>query len=352
MTSDKRKKLSLKNAIQYLLSLSIAAVFLYIAFRGVDLNKVFGIVSGASFFWIGVLIVSLLLSHYLRAVRWKIIISSVKKDASIKNLFGSMMVGYGVSCVVPRLGELTRAVLMGKWEGLSRTSMFGTVILERIIDVIFLGLSILISIFIWSDNIYSNFPWLKTTLYITAFLVAFIFLFLFLVIRYKEKFYSILTKIIGRFSLKLAHKSGYIFEMLVQGFLSLKGVKSYFITILLSVLIMLNYALSAYLGFYVLGMQNYGVPVTYTMAWVLMTISAIGVVIPTPGGIGSYEMLSKTTLVLLFGFGESISLAYAILTHIISTVLFIFTALISFFVLNKQHENLFKVIETTDIEEL
>ncbi len=352
MTSDKKKKLSLKNALQYLLSLLLAAVFLIAAFEGVDLRKVLGIVSGASIFWIIILFASMLLSHYLRAIRWKIIISSVKKEASIKNLFGSLMVGYGVSCVVPRLGEVTRAVLIGKWEGLSRTSMFGTVILERIIDVIFLGLSILISLFIWSDNIYSNFPWLKLTLYITALSVALVFIFLFLIVRYKEKFYSYLTKFIGRFSEKLAHKSGYIFEMLVKGFLSLKGVKSYLITILLSVLIMLNYGLNAYLGFYALGMQNYGIPVTYTMAWVLMSISAIGVVIPTPGGIGSYEILSKTTLVLLFGFGESISLAYAILTHIISTVLFIFGALISFFILNKQHENLFKVIETTDIENL
>ncbi|MHB1686494.1 MAG: lysylphosphatidylglycerol synthase transmembrane domain-containing protein [Ignavibacteriaceae bacterium] len=353
MTSDNRqKKFRLRNAFKYLLSLLLAAVFLYIAFRGVDVSKVFQTVSNASIFWIVVFAVSVMLSHLLRAVRWKIIISSVKKDASLKKLFGSMMVGYGVSCVIPRLGEVTRAVLIGKWENLSRTSMFGTVILERIIDVIFLGLAVLISIIIWSDNIYSNFPWLKSALYITAFLVALAFIFLFLVIKYKEKFYNILIKIIGRFSAKYAHKSAYIFEMLIQGFLSLKGVKNYFLTIALSILIMLNYALSSYIGFYTLGMQNQlGINVTFGMAWVLMSISAIGVVIPTPGGVGSYEALSKATLVLLFGFGESISLAYAILTHIISYILFIFTALLSFFILNKQHENLFKVIET-DLEEL
>ena len=51
------------------------------------------------------------------------------------------MVGYGVNCVTPKLGEVTRAVLLGKWEKLSRSSMFGTVILERVIDLISLGLS-------------------------------------------------------------------------------------------------------------------------------------------------------------------------------------------------------------------
>ncbi|HUX94047.1 MAG TPA: lysylphosphatidylglycerol synthase transmembrane domain-containing protein [Ignavibacteriaceae bacterium] len=349
MISDNTKKIfKLRNAFKYLFSLLLAAVFLYIAFRGVDVSKVFQIVSNASIFWIIIFAISVMFSHFLRAVRWKIIIGSVKKDASLKNLFGSMMVGYGVSCVIPRLGEVTRAVLIGKWENLSRTSMFGTVILERIIDVIFLGFAVLISIIIWSDNIYSNFPWLKSALYITAFLVAIAFFFLFLIIKYKEKFYNILIKIIGRFSEKYAHKAGYIFDMLIKGFLSLKGVKNYLLAILLSILIMVNYAFSSYLGFYTLGMQNHHL--TFGMAWVLMSISAIGVVIPTPGGVGSYEALSKATLVLLFGFGESISLAYAILTHIISYILFIFTALLSFFILNKQHENLFKVIET-DLEE-
>ena len=82
-----------------------------------------------------------------------------------------------------------------------------------------------------------------------------------------------------------------------------------------------------------------------------MSISAIGVVIPTPGGTGSYHALAKSTLVLLFGFSEIISLAYAFLTHIITYFFYIFSALIIFFVLNKQHDKLLKVVET-EIEEL
>lgn len=352
MTLDKRQeKFKLKSIIKYLFPLILATIFLFIAFRGVKVNKVLETISKASILWIVIFIISVMFSHYLRALRWKIIISSVKKDAKMKNLFGSLMVGYGVSCAVPRLGEVTRAVLIGKWENLSRSSMFGTVILERIIDVIFLGLAVLISFIIWSDNIYSNFPWLKSALYITTVLVILVFIFLFFIIKYKEKFYNSLIKIIGKFSEKYAHKSAYIFEMLIQGFLSLKGMKNYFFVFTLSSFIMINYALSAYIGFYTLGMQNSGIHITFGMAWVLMSISAIGVVIPTPGGVGSYEALSKATLVLLFGFGESISLAYAILTHVISYILFIFTALISFYILNKQHENIFKVIET-DIENL
>ncbi len=351
MTSDKTKKKNwISKSVKFILPLGLSIIFLYIAFYDEDINKIIAILSNASIFWIVILLITMLFSHYLRAVRWKVILNSVKPNASIINIFGAVMVGYGVSCVVPRLGELSRAVVLGKWEKLSRSSMFGTVILERIIDIIFLGLTVIVSVIIWSEDLYVKFPWLKSTLYITIILMAAVILFIYFLIKFREKFYGLIVKILSKFSEKLAHKAAYIFDMMTVGFASLKGKKNYFYTILLSALIMMVYALSAYIGFYTLGMENIK-HVTYAMAWVLMSISAIGVVIPTPGAIGSYEALSKAALVLLFGFGESISLAYAILTHILSYFLFIFTALLFFFVLNKHHDNLIKVVET-ELEEL
>lgn len=348
MTSDKQEKRIVKrDIINFILSLILTAVFLYIAFYNVDFGEVLATVSRASIFWMVIFIIVLILSHYLRAVRWKIIISSVKPDTSMKNLFGALMVGYGVNCVIPRLGEITRAVLLGKWERISRSSMFGTVILERVIDVIFLGLSVIAAALIYNGNIYLSFPWLKTTLYITSGLIAAFLIFLFLVVRLKEKFYGVIINLLGKISENLAHKAVYIFRMLTEGFASLKGTKNYILTFLLSVLIMLFYALNTYVGMIMIGMHS----VNFGMAWILMSISAIGVVIPTPGGTGSYHALAKSALVLLFGYGEVISLAYAFLTHIISYFLFIIFALVIFFVLNRYHDNLIKVVET-EMEEL
>ena len=336
----------MKGSLKYIISIILTAVFLYIPFRGVDLKQVIQFVSHASVLWILVFVISNLTSHFLRTLRWKVILSSVKKDTSLKNLFGSIMIGYGVSCVVPRLGEVTRAVLIGRWENLSKSSMFGTVILERVIDLIFFCLAVFLSAILWSGNIYIKFPWLKSALYLTTLFMVLAFFFLFLVIRYKENFYNSVIKILGFFSGKIAHKSVYVFEMLIQGFSSLKGTKNYILTIILSVLIMLNYALNSYIGFYILGMQD---NVTFGMAWVLMSIGSIGVIIPTPGGLGSYQLIATAVLTILFYFPQAESLAYAVLTQFISYFLFIFTALILFFLLNKRKENLFKIIES-DIE--
>ena len=344
MTSgNKKKNNQIRSVLNFTLPVLLSIIFLYIAFYNSDLNKVFQFVSHPSVFWIIIFILSTLLSHFLRAVRWKVILHSVKKDVSVKNAFGALMIGYGVNFVVPRVGEISRAALIGKWEGLSRSSMFGTVIIERVIDVIFLGLTLLLSVYL-SNDLFISFPWLKSTLYVTFGLMLMAILFLYLTIRLKEKFYSIIIKVVSRFSVKLAANAAHIFEMLTEGFASLKGIRNYILTILLSVGIIFIYALTAYIGFFTLGMQDMGIPVNFKLGWILMSISAIGTVIPTPGGTGSYHALAKSVLVL-FGFGLNISLAYAFLTHIISFFLIIFLALISFFLLNKQHIKLLEVVK-------
>jgi glycosyltransferase 2 family protein len=342
-SGNKKRNVQIRRVLNFTLPVFLSVIFLYIAFYNSNLNEVFQYVSHPSVFWIIVFILTTLFSHYLRAVRWKVILHSVKKDVSVKNAFGALMIGYGVNFVVPRMGEISRAALIGKWEGLSRSSMFGTVIIERVIDVIFLGLTLLLSVYL-SKDLFVSFPWLKSTLYITFFLMVIAIVFLYLTIRLKEKFYNVIIKLVSRFSVKVAAKAAHIFGMLTEGFASLKGTRNYVLTILLSCGIMFVYALTTYIGFYTLGMQNMGIPVNFKLGWILMSISAIGAVIPTPGGTGSYHALAKSVL-LLFGFTVNVSLAYAFLTHIISFFLIIILALISFFLLNKQHLGLLKLVK-------
>jgi hypothetical protein len=265
------------------------------------------------------------------------------------NLFGALMIGYGVNCVTPKLGEVTRAIMIGRYENLSRSSMFGTVIVERVIDIISMGLAVLISAFIWGGNLYNTFPWLEATLYITAVILAAVLMMIYLSVKLKEKFYGYILKLAGKVSSKIAERLGYIFEMLIQGFMSLKGTKNYLMTFISSVVILLIYAITSYVGFFMLEMQSIK-DVTFAMGWVVMSISAIGVIIPTPGATGSYHALAKSTLVLLFRFDGKIGAAYAFLTHIISYILFIVIALIMYFSLNKQHISLLNIFKTNSEE--
>lgn len=351
MTSDKKNKFRKAGlVINYGFSILLAVIFLYIAFNDVNFGDVLNIVSQANIAWVVVFILVTMLGHYLRAVRWKFILNSVKPNTSMTNLFGALMVGYGVNCVTPKLGEVTRAVLIGKWEKLSRSSMFGTVILERVIDIISLGLSVVIALFLTSVNLSEKFPWLLTSLYITAGVIFLSIVILTMILNSREKFSDFIIKFVGKVSHKLAKKIAYIFTMLAEGFASLKGTKNYFWTIFLTVIITFTYACGSFTAFYMLNMQKI-MPITFAMGWVVMSISAIGVIIPTPGSTGSYHTLAKSTLVLIFGFGDTISAAYAFLSHIIGYIIFIVTALIMFFIVNKQKENLIKLVETEIQEE-
>lgn len=350
MISDNVKKIpALRGVINFLISVGLAVLFLYLAFSDVNFSEVMELVSQASILWVIIFAASIMLGHYVRALRWKFILHSVKPDVKMWNLFGALMIGYGVNCVTPKLGEVTRAIMIGRYENLSRSSMFGTVIVERVIDIISLGSAVLISAFIWSASLYEAFPWLEAALYISAIILFVILLIIYLSVKLKEKFYGYVIKLMGKISSKLAERLGYIFEMLIQGFTSLKGTKNFVLTFITSIIILFIYGLTSYLGFFMLDMQS-GNNVTFAMGWIVMSISAIGVVIPTPGATGSYHALAKSTLVLLFGFGETISAAYAFLTHIISYFLFILVALIMYFVLNKQHTSLINIFKSNSEE--
>jgi len=346
LTSDSKNKFGKTGVlINYGLSIILSLVFLYVAFHDVDFGEVLQYVAHANLFWVFIFIVVTMLGHYIRAVRWKYILNSVKPDTSMKNLFGSLMVGYGVNCVTPKLGEVTRAVLIGKWEGLSRSSMFGTVILERIIDIITMGVSILVALFLTGVSLSEKFPWLISSLYVMAAVAILSIVVVYFVLRSREKFSEFIIKLIGRISGRLAERIAYIFTMLAEGFASIKGTKNYFWTVFWSIVIIVLYAYGSYVGMLMLDMQKTQ-PITFAMGWIIMSISAIGVMIPTPGSTGSYHTLAKSTLVLILGFGETISAAYAFLTHIIGYILFIITALIMFFLVNKQKDNLLQVVET------
>jgi len=68
--------------------------------------------------------------------------------------------------------------------------------------------------------------------------------------------------------------------------------------------------------------------VTFSLAWILMTVSSFGVVIPTPGGTGPYHMISIFVLTRLYNFNYETSAAYSILTHFISYIAFIISSLV------------------------
>lgn len=325
----------IKKTLGYLFPIVLMVLFLYLAFKNIDFSRVLEILKTISITWFFVYILVWFFSHLARAYRWKIITRSVKEDTSMVNLFGATMVGYGVNCVVPRLGELYRGLFLGRWENISRSSMVGTIVLERVIDILVLGFSVLISVAIYSGDLLEEVTWLKSTLYLGFILIFALIAFLYLIVKFKEKFYNVILKLVGRISGKLADGLGRAFHLLTDGFASLKGGKNFVLVVFMSITIMLLYGITAYIGFLILHMEQFQ-DVNFAMAWIVMTISAFGVIIPTPGATGSYHLIVISVLVGIFNFSSEISGAYALITHAITYVLFILSTIILTYFINKR----------------
>lgn len=350
LTSDNRRK-SFKILLTYVLPIIIMILLLYYAFMDVEFDKMLASIQDVSFFWLFIFIICFYLSHYLRALRWKEIISPIKKDTSTRNLFASTMIGYGVNCVVPRLGEVYRPSFLGKWEGISRSALFGTIVIERIIDLILLAVSVIISGFLYEGSLYNDIPFLKTALIIGTISTFIPIIIILLIIKYKEPFYKIIVNFVARFSIKFSQKLQHFFEMLTQGFSTIKSFKSFMIILAYSIAIMFIYGLNSLFAFYMLNVFD----VNYSIAFIVMSISAFGIVVPTPNGTGSYHVLCILSITKL-GYDKDFAAAYALFSHFITTIAFIVTTFLVTIYVNKKVElnnkaNFWNVLKIKKLDE-
>lgn len=337
MTSGKKGSL-LTEASGVVFSIILSVIFLYIAFQGIDTDSFLHAFDNVNYFYVVLFALSILSAHYIRAIRWKVMLKSVKPDVSVHHSFGAIMIGYGVNNAIPRLGEVSRAILLGQYEQISRSSILGSIVLERIIDIILFGLAVLLAGILYEGNLYQSFPWLKTTFFFGIIFMAGLITIVVLSVKYRERFYTTVIKFIQKFSPTLAKNLGIIFEKMIIGFNCLQSTSAFVSVLVLSALIMINYGVNSYIGFLMLDMQKI-VPVNLTMAWVVMSIGGIGVMIPTPGGIGSYHSITKAVLTLLYPFPSGISVAYAVLTHGISYVIHSVVAAFYFLMFRIRYKN-------------
>ncbi|MDO9028727.1 MAG: lysylphosphatidylglycerol synthase transmembrane domain-containing protein, partial [Candidatus Roizmanbacteria bacterium] len=174
----------IKTFLRYFISSILTVGFLYFAFRGTDFGKIFEILSKANYWWVLAMFPVLLLSHGIRAWRWRYLLEPVKQDLRFRYLFSSLIIGYMMNNVAPRAGELVRPYAINKFEGVSRSAAFGTVLVERILDVISFMILVALIPVVYSGPLAETFPWLAGMgIWITIVTFIFLGLFIFLMVR-------------------------------------------------------------------------------------------------------------------------------------------------------------------------
>jgi uncharacterized protein (TIRG00374 family) len=256
------------------------------------------------------------LSHWVRAIRWKVFLAPIHNAKSNLNLFSSVMVGYFVNSVTPRGGELVRPFVYARRENISKSSVFATIIVERFIDVVFLLMMLGIVFFVNKNLISQAFPQLSNErLMIFVGLVFLAVILLFLIIT-TNLFDIILEKVAKSISPKHYNRINEIWNSFKKGFSTLKNPKNYFKIFVYSTLIWALYALPLYLLFYAFGFQN-TLNLGVFDAGLLIIVSGVGTSIaPTPSGIGVYHWLIVTAMLQLYAnITHEAALAYATLSH-------------------------------------
>ncbi len=306
----------LRSLLRYGISAVITVLFLYIAFRRTDFGKLYDSMLQANYWWMIPNFACLMASHYLRAWRWRYMLEPVKANISMRSLFSGVMVGYMMNNILPRAGEIVRPYTIGKLENVSKSAAFGTIVVERIIDMAsFLVLAALIPLF-YHGPLIESFPWLVNTGVVVCVLTL-LLLGLFVALGVRRDWTDVIVRRIERLlPARISTRLDGWAHSFLDGFLFLSRPGRFAIITVLSILIWLLYVLMMYIAFFAFGIQHLGI----AGALVVQAISSIGMALPTPGGTGTYHAFTSQALTRLYGVDATLSLSYATVTHAVGFI--------------------------------
>lgn len=127
------------------------------------LNYFYDAIERANYFWILLALFLSFIAYILRAYRWKFTLEALGYETNFWNRYHAMMIGYLMNLTIPRAGEATRAAILMRSEDVPFPKSFGTIISERAIDLILLGLVSLITMFIAYDDFFEIYERISQT---------------------------------------------------------------------------------------------------------------------------------------------------------------------------------------------
>ncbi len=313
----------IKKFLQVVLPLAMAGLLFWWVYRDWDFNAlVNAFSSGVHYEWFFVSLLLSILSMVLRGLRWHQLVEPVcpggRKSVTILSIF----VGYAANMLLPRAGEVARCGILAKSDGLSFTKTLGTVITERVFDVICLllisALAVLLQVDVFRDFLTNNpesttkLQHMATSPILWGGLLVVILAFLFLRKRIqKMPFYGKLHDMILR---------------LWEGMKSIRNIKHPILFIAYSIAIWGCYFLMFWIVKYFF---TWDMPLGVLALLSGFVMGSFGVVAPVQGGIGAYHFMVIYTLVF-FGVSSSDAGIFALVAHGLQTIFTLVGGLIAY----------------------
>ncbi len=290
----------LKNIIRFSVFLGIGIFFIWIFLHNLSSEQKQEIIhsmGNANYWWIAMAIPLGILSHYLRALRWKMLVETMGYKPGNRNMFFAVMIGYFANLALPRLGEVSRCTILTKYENVPFQKSFGTVITERVLDMLVFVILFFLNLALQAErlsgyideNIYKP---LQSKLHLsynlsgafTILSISFIVVFGIIFLVFRKKI------IANKFFIKIKNMAlGF-----VEGMKSLVNVKNKWLFFFYTSAIWTLYLLMAYVVFFSIP-DSSGLGLDAGLA--ILVFGTIGIMV-VQGGIGIYPAIVAETLVL------------------------------------------------------
>lgn len=243
-------------------------------------------------FWIGMVVLCFMLSNIIRAIRWTMLIEPLGKKVRIHNAFMALMAGYLVNYIIPRSGEIAKCAAVSRYEKVPADQLVGTIVVARSLDVICLltliGLAFLLNFdILWtyvSENAFQGGSRnsLLTNLWLWGTGIVFILGLIFAWIKRKQiqetRIYQKIYDIILGFW---------------KGIKTISQLRRPGLFWTYTILIWCLYYLMHYVAFFAYAPTAHLLPAD---GLTMFVFGSLGIVIPSPGGLGSYQYLVTTAL--------------------------------------------------------
>jgi len=324
-------KKKLGTILQYLFFFCLGFFFVWMSVKGINNKKWQDIkdsLEHARYWLIVPVFAILILSHYTRALRWRLLMESIGYHPDKANTFFAVMIGYLANAGVPRMGEVLKCTVLARYEKIPADKLVGTIILERLIDALTLfivfGITLLIQPDLYGqitkqiftspeDEPVKNISGLLLLLIIFGIIFILIAVWM---IRKKKNFRDLLTSF-----RKIASR-------IWMGLSAIQHLKKRGQFLLLTLLLWSLYLSGGWLGFQALQeTQQYGIREAFTV----LSAGSIGMIV-APGGIGGYALFIEGTM-MIYGLQQSIATAFGWLLWISQTVIILVVGLLSFILL-------------------
>ncbi len=340
---EHKKTGTLKTIITVTVSLAIAILFMWFALKGMEFRKIAGYFAKANYFWVFVAAMFGILAYWFRAVRWNLLLEPMGYKISNSNAFWTISFGYLMNLTIPRSGELARSTALFGVEKVPVDKSFGTIILERVVDLVCMGGFLLLTLIFKYDAILAFYRYVTDAkskaaepesgsgLYIFLGLVL-VAAILFFTLRKTLQQFVIYQKIL-KFATGIFH-----------GLMSIFRMKQKVKFILLSVAIWVSYYLAAYLVCFALPETS---DFTFADGFFIIVVGTLGMMVPASGGIGAFHFALKLGIMALFlsmgknpEEGGEVGLSYAFISHTMQLVIMVVMGVISVPVLAKERAKL------------